>query len=528
MPFPRKTNRARRVALGLALAALLHAAPALAAPVLFYSDLDSAPGGAYVTVWGTGFGTTPGSLHVGSAAVGGANVLSWAEGQVAFRLPSGAGNGISLTDGAGHTSNTLAFTTRANGKRYFVSKADGSDRNNGLAETSQGGRVGPWKTLRPVLGKVAPGDVVYVRSGTYDEVLSARFGITFYVTGKQGKAERPIALVAYPGEFPTIGSESAGKADFLFEGGISNWTLAGLHMVGRGYAVKYWGHGGHIRIVRNTADRFDSNYGTFEINDCTGCKVLGNHVHHSGLPGNKFSHLIYYTGNGPASGLEIAWNVVHDEVGGRGIQVYGHAANETLSGLSIHDNVVYNIALDGILVGASDAASGPWISDALVYNNVVYNAGGRGFRVETPGLSLRLLHNTAYRNGTSVSLNNAGDAEVRNNIFASPTGSQFSQGGNHTITMDHNGYFGAAAPPQDMLPVTGDPRFTDAAAGDFSLGASSPFRGAGVALSPPLPEMSVPASSSPDLGALGWVRHGVAPNTVVAPTRSPPPSVRGE
>ena len=34
------------------------AAPAVSAyPILFYSDLDSGPVGAYVTVWGKGFGT---------------------------------------------------------------------------------------------------------------------------------------------------------------------------------------------------------------------------------------------------------------------------------------------------------------------------------------------------------------------------------------------------------------------------------------------------------------------------------------
>ncbi len=482
------------------------AAPAVSAyPILFYSDLDSGPVGAYVTVWGKGFGATAGVVKLGSTAAMGTDTRSWSDTKVEFRVPANSGNGITLQNTVGQVSNGLPFTTRSTGKVYFVSKGSGNNNNNGLADSPQASGVGPWKDLSKVKNTAKPGDIVYVRTGTYTEVLKPSYSANVFID-YSGSSGLPIALVGYPGETPTIGTRTTSRAIF-FLGGAHDWTIAKFTLQASNTAINMGGGGGksRIRLVGNSAGGIPSSYGTIGITSCTDCKVLGNHVYNSGKPGNKLAHLIYYGGNGVGANVEIAWNLLHDEKGGRGIQIYGHTDSDRLSGLSIHDNIVYNCPYDGILVGASDAAYKPWISDATVYNNIVYKTGG-GIRINNSGVHARVLHNTLHNNSTSLKLEAAKSAEVRNNISSLPTKSHISFTMTGTLSMSHNGYQGTqAAPSQDTNPTIGDPLFTNASGGDFSLKSTSPFMNKGKVLSPVLPKVSVPTDPVPDLGQMQWM-----------------------
>ncbi|HXH03033.1 MAG TPA: hypothetical protein VNN09_06890, partial [Candidatus Competibacteraceae bacterium] len=66
-------------ALTLVLAANGIGQAALAAPIAYYTDLTSSPAGAYVTVWGKGFGSSAGSVMVGGATASGADIVSWSD-----------------------------------------------------------------------------------------------------------------------------------------------------------------------------------------------------------------------------------------------------------------------------------------------------------------------------------------------------------------------------------------------------------------------------------------------------------------
>ncbi len=482
------------------------AAPAVFAyPVLWYSDLDSGPVGAYVTVWGKGFGATAGGVKLGSTP---ANIVSWRDTKVEFGVPANSGNGITLQNTIGQVSNGLPFTTRSGGI-FFVSKSMGSNSNNGLAAAPGSAGVGPWRDLSAAMSKVVAGDVVYVRAGSYPEVLKSSYSTNLYISGKNGTAGFPIAIVAYPGESATIGGSGSTRTGrtIFFEGSSHDWTIAKFTLTATSSATQFGGAGdaARLRLIGNTASGVGSTYGTLIVKSCSNCKILGNHIYNSGTPGNKLAHLIYYGGYGVGNGLEIAWNLLHDELGGRCIQVYGHLDGDRLSGLSIHDNIVYNCPYDGILVGASDAAYKPWISDAAVYNNIVYNTGG-GIRIDNPGVAARVLHNTLHDNSTSLKLEAAKSAEARNNILSLPTSKQVTITMAGTLTLSHNGYQGTqAAPPQDTNPTIGDPLFANASGGDFSLKATSPFMNKGSALNPVLPKVSVPTDPVPDLGQMQWM-----------------------
>ncbi|HXH02468.1 MAG TPA: hypothetical protein VNN09_04030, partial [Candidatus Competibacteraceae bacterium] len=66
-------------ALAMMMAACGVGRAALAAPTAYYTDLTSSPAGAYVTVWGKGFGSSAGSVMVGGATASGADIVSWSD-----------------------------------------------------------------------------------------------------------------------------------------------------------------------------------------------------------------------------------------------------------------------------------------------------------------------------------------------------------------------------------------------------------------------------------------------------------------
>ncbi|MGH2567522.1 MAG: hypothetical protein ACRDGA_04230 [Bacteroidota bacterium] len=84
----------------------------------------------------------------------------------------------------------------------YIDGLAGNNVNNGLAPSPQAGGVGPWKDLSKAAG-MRPGDIAYVRNGTYTAILNSSRRATFYVQSRDsGEAGFPKALVAYPGRGP--------------------------------------------------------------------------------------------------------------------------------------------------------------------------------------------------------------------------------------------------------------------------------------------------------------------------------------
>jgi IPT/TIG domain len=175
---------------------------------LFFSDLTSGPNkggqndnGAFVTVFGLGFGSAQGNSTV---TVGGGTVAAypiWTNSKITFQLGAAAANGsiVVHVDGKGDT-NALPFTVRA-GNIYFVT-ASGSDSNNGAFAT-------PWKTIPKAKNTIAAGDIAYlgksagdVLSQTTEDSTAAyhcALGMSANDGANSGTASAPKALVAYPG-----------------------------------------------------------------------------------------------------------------------------------------------------------------------------------------------------------------------------------------------------------------------------------------------------------------------------------------
>ncbi len=314
-------------------------------PALFFSDLTSGPKtgnsdislgqtanqhGAIVTVWGNKLGTTPGTVTINGATVPGSLIYFWGNAVqpycvanlynshgmqvVIFQVPSTAtsGAGTIHVSVGGTKSNTLPFTVRA-GRIFFIDRK-GNNTNAGTYQS-------PWhdQTILTGSGKLKPGDITYMRGGVYTELDSSTLFLLRPYDTESGTAGFPMAVTAYPGEIPTLGDATK---DYRINANAqsNHWTFAKLRLRGTNKAFEYCGGTGK-RFVGNEAGDFTKDiYGPFDLENCTDCQVIGNHIYNGGVAGQKLAHLIYYGGKGVASKIEIAWNHVHDALGGRGIQ----------------------------------------------------------------------------------------------------------------------------------------------------------------------------------------------------------------
>jgi hypothetical protein len=383
---------------------------------LLFSDLTSAPTGAYVTVWGTGLGAS-GTLRVGGTAVDASDIIYWGEddalgitglGRIEFRV-SFTGESITV-DGL---TGTIPFTARTTGNVYYV------DHDQTSTGVGNGSLNNPWKTLNEAVSFMAAGDVLYVRDsatpysesgGSYDGVLNA--------AERSGTSALPIAVVGYPRETPVIVTTSSNtRAGVAFGAGESYWTVAKLSFVrngsGSNMAIRAYpgpSASSDIRIVGCVVTGFRSaNDGAVSINAAQNVQFIGNYIYDTGVSGENNSHAFYHGGfnNGPLYNVELAYNHIRNHVGGRLIQFYAHLANDEIHGVHVHHNKLHDGpegSTDGILLSRGDGGATYWLKDAHVHHNEIYNIGRNGIYLNAPDAQMDVHDNIAYNSGRAISM----------------------------------------------------------------------------------------------------------------------------
>jgi Right handed beta helix region/Protein of unknown function (DUF1565) len=282
--------------------------------------------------------------------------------------------------------------SRKPSRRRYVA-VSGSDGSAGTLRR-------PWRTIGRALRSAAPGDAVYVRSGTYSEwVLAERSGTT----------ARPITLLAYPGERPVI------TGRLKIEGAF--FCVRGLRFEGRTPAntdetLIYVSGAQHVEILRNKILNAPKS-GIFVGDDgdlSEDVSIISNVIRGNGTE-DRFDHGIYL--GHVREGL-IANNLLIDNRA-IGVQVYPEA-----NGMVVTQNTVVDNGKDGIVVGGGLKWSS---NDNLVVNNIVAFNKSWGIRTsweESIGSRNRALRNLVFGNGEGAFWFPGGGMSAQRSIRVDP------------------------------------------------------------------------------------------------------------
>jgi hypothetical protein len=346
------------------------------------------------------------------------------------------------------------------------------------------------------------GSTIYYRAGTYTEIVDDT-ALTI-LGGSSWSA--PTTLSAMPSEVvtwaPSLGSSQSAlslansSSLYLLVQNITINGGTGLH------AVLLQNPANHLRLQNLTIIGGQNAIVHVAANDVD---VWNNTIHSNTVAWG----CVRITG---AARATVKHNDISDCRSG-GIDDYadtGTNTNTLLDGNRIHDTHTGESEA-GIVSGQG--------SGLLAMNNLIYNFG-RCLRLDTNSASARVANNTCYNTtqavqpGLTVASPVTG-ANVQNNIWYQPGGvSDASSGG---VTYAAN--LCQTADPTHCA-VVGNPLFTNAAAGDFSLQSGSPAFNTGVTVAQVTTDftgtVTRPQGLAYDIGAYEYV----------VPTLPPPTEIR--
>jgi parallel beta-helix repeat protein len=434
---------------------------------------------------------------------------------------------------------------------YYVA-TNGSDSNPGTQNQ-------PFATLTQAATKVAAGDTVYVRQGTFT------FSSTQYI-GSVGTSSEPITYQPYPGEEGKVILDGKKMPD-----ANSVVNVAGEYNVFKNFEIQNskfigivsWG-GKNIKILNNTIhDSYKDAIFVGKSSDFTSTTDIlidGNTAYNNALI-NRDSNGNSIGSNYPAiidsygaSNVTITNNRVYKNYGigidfiltkgglaAKNVAYDNYAANlylDNATNVTLDQNFIYTTndqrfywrgwPIDGQPASGIQAANEPYtISNPLdsntIRNNIViggyagfyYGSYGKG-----GGLKKFVIANNTFYKATSTMLsidNDAGHTNtlIANNIFyQTGSGAMTNLTANSGLRFQHNlwygGSAGAAAGTGD---VNADPKLlnpgttTDV---DYKLQAASPAIDAGTQLIKSVPNdyagSSRPLGKGYDIGAYEYVQ----------------------
>lgn len=354
-----------------------------------YTDLASAPVGAFVTLYGHGFGTS------GRVTLGGVeqSIVQFADDRIVFKV---AGQGGELMVGTRSVGTLPVHKGR-------------------VLETTPAKLRGTWASARP-------GDVVYMHAGRYQSISGEGDWAmdSTLETFREATRERPMALVAYPGEEAVLYQYQRGAHSPIALGDgqrrraawltFANFTIVGEDLCIGGGGDTSDGSGGAdetgaigIRVVGIRCEITNA-----EGNTMTGLisvqgddwQILGNTF--IDPPNRKIinnNHGVYIQGG--ADNVEVAYNhFVHLHMG-HVIQVHQDGRPKLYEHVWIHDNVLqglHDMDMRGINVANVDDGStviierntlrtlGQEFSGIAVYHGNVKVEDNRFVRVRAPNI----------------------------------------------------------------------------------------------------------------------------------------------
>ena len=454
----------------------------MATPRIQYTDILTGSNtggennqGAYLTLFGSGFGATQGASQVTINNVPVAAYKQWSDTKITVQPGANVTSGAIRVTVSGVSSETNNTFTVVPGKIFFVAL-------NGSDTAGCGDFGGPCRTIQTTLNRsdFVPGSHLVIRGGTWSD-METTYGGFFSLAHMGGTAAAPIAVLGYPGETVLFFRTTQTRGFDTYQS-TGYYTVANTHMDAQHVGIGYDAGVGttNVRIVNNEIYNFFEDSGGAATIDGSGKghRYLGNLIHDNG--GSKLYHGIYFDSRdttGP-NDVEIAYNTIYNQTGGRGIQIYGDSG-AIINNVRIHHNLIHHIHLDGIIL-SRDSGTG-----FQVYDNVVYHTADNMLQGPTAdhgdgGNCLRFTGTTSgggssnlvaevYNNtfvdcavdggaySHSISFEQANHITLRNNIIDAPgvyVDSTFSVS---AITSSNNMWLGGVTPASwDTNPVTGD------------------------------------------------------------------------
>ncbi len=491
----RKYYYPRLAGIGAALFLAISPLIAWAAPKVFYTDILTGPNsggenndGAYLTLFGSGFGASQGSSQVTINNVPVATYKQWSDTKITIQPgPSVTSGAIEVKTPEGESNTDHVFTV-VPGKIYFVALS-GSDFRGKVGNINR-----PFRSIQKTLDRsdFGPGDQLVVRGGDWTD-NNKIYDAFFSIHHKSGTAAAPIVVMGYPTETVNLirtktNGVIRGIHDYATNG---HYVIANFHIHLNGGGGVCIGAGPEdVRIVNNEGE------GMFEDSGGSSCiagsgkklRILGNYLHDNG--GSKLYHAIYIDGRDTqgVDDIEIAYNRIERQTGGRGIQIYGDTGTH-INNVRIHHNVIHNIHLDGILLGR-DSGSGVQVYDNVIYHTADptlqgpssdHGATGGCIRFDSPYLVAKIYNNTFVDcaidkdpESSAIRFERAKHLTLRNNIIVGPYFLNWDVKLS-AIIASNNLWSGAGAPPSwDSHAVKGNPLFVEASKDDFRLRFGSP------------------------------------------------------
>jgi len=392
----------------------------------------------------------------------------------------------------------------ASAATYYVA-TNGNDSNPGT-------EAAPWLTISKAASTLVAGDTVYVKEGTYSEIVRP---------ANSGTEGNYITYAAYPGD--TVINDLSGVNTTFWDAGFAITTKSYIKVTG--FQIKNC-TGGFGLVANEGSDHiiFENNYTYNTYNSGVGCwashdiiidsnevelacndgyqecisssdgsynvQVTNNHVHHSG-PGSKGGEGIDIKYG--SHDVLVKGNYVHD-INRLGIYCdswRAHTYNITFDSNIVHDCVHYGFAFA--------AEKGSLLSDLTLINNIAYHNRHAGFVIGDwdggathPIENIDCINNTFYNNGWTAAEggedwgcgidlmepNGLQNMVIRNNIISDNLSATIvDSSGSSTVYIDHNLIDGYAGHPEENIGtdyVMADPMFVDPENNDFHLQSGSP------------------------------------------------------
>jgi len=383
---------------------------------------------------------------------------------------------------------------------YYVA-TNGNDGNNGTNTSS------PLRTITAGISRLAGGDTLYIRAGTYTEALH---GIPSGTA-----ADHPTTISGYGGETVTINGIYSGYVGYFYN--VQNIILENLIIDGTSATnntISLDWYTSNITL-RNMTIQNAAWTAIFSRGD--NHKFQNLDINRYGVDdANRRGHGFYIKGH---NNLVEDCKIHHGS--GHGVHVYATTPDPKPLNTIIRRNIFYANGHDSYYGRERVSGIGVYVGDnTLVYNNIVYD-NGRGIAVNYSSTNAKIYNNTVFgnqftgiymgpanndANAATYEKTPASDTIVRNNIIYQ-NGTALSDAGIRTVS-DHN--------------LTTNPSFVNIVSSpyDFHLQPGSPAIDTGIADGAPSTDFDGhgrPYGAGFDIGAFEYGSSGGG-----TPTPTPP------